>query len=54
MPKVVPVLYHGTISRNAEALLRNGWRPNEAPIGANNERPEYLYLSTYRAGLCGN
>ena len=39
-------LYHGTTSTNAEALLRNGWRPNRAPMGANKGRPEYLYLST--------
>ena len=46
MLKVVPILYHGTTSENAEALLRNGWRPNESSVGANNGRPEYLYLST--------
>src|SRR5258708_4732303 len=48
MLKVSPTLYHGTTSKNADALLSNGWRPNEAPVGANNGRPGYLYLSTDR------
>jgi hypothetical protein len=46
MLKVAPILYHGTTYDNAEGLLRNGWRPNEVPVGSNNGRPEYLYLST--------
>jgi len=46
MSNVAPILYHGTTPENAEALLRNGWKPNEACTGANNGRPEYLYLST--------
>lgn len=46
--EVAPTLYHGTTLKNARALLRNGWRPNEAPAGVNDGRPEYLYLSTDR------
>ena len=46
MPKVAPILYHGTTVENAGELLRNGWKPNNACVGANNGRPEYLYLST--------
>jgi hypothetical protein len=48
MLKVTPILYHGTTSKNAEALLKNGWKQNGAPVGANNGSPEYLYLSTDR------
>lgn len=48
MDKIAPILYHGTTCNNAEALLKNGWRPNEVPIGANNGNPDYLYLSTDR------
>ena len=48
MLRVTPILDHGTTPKNAEALLKNGWRPNEAPMGSNNGRPEYLYLSTDR------
>jgi hypothetical protein len=46
MPKIVPMLYHGTTSENAEMLLRSGWQPNQGHIGSNRGNPRYLYLST--------
>jgi hypothetical protein len=39
-------LYHGTTIENAALLLQDGWRPNQAPVGANSGGQDRLYLST--------
>lgn len=40
------ILYHGTSSRNANLLLKNGWQPNKVSKGANQGQTKYLYLTT--------
>ena len=38
-------LYHGTCPENAEALIKNGWQPNQASVGGNAGQTRFLYLT---------
>lgn len=38
-------LFHGTTLASAEILLKQGWKPNFYPAGANQGQSKYLYLT---------
>ncbi len=42
-----PTLYHGTCPENAQAILKNGWQPNQVSSGGNAGQPQYLYLTNF-------
>jgi len=42
-----PTLYHGTCPENAEAIMKNGWEPNQVSSGGNAGQPQYLYLTNF-------
>jgi hypothetical protein len=46
VPKIIPVLYHGTCPDNAESLISNGWQPRSGMRGGNLGQTRYLYLTT--------
>lgn len=39
-------LYHGTCPDSASLLCKNGWAPNQVPVGGNMGQSKFLYLST--------